>query len=329
MENNESVVLYDNVELDEYRKTFLSDFVMTEAVAQVRDLILYDCGREQCVGTKRVQKAKKPYYLFHYVCSGKGTFIQNGKKFELHAGEMFVIFPRCVVEYYPDKNAPWRYEWFSVSGRLADEFIRKSRITADSPVYQENKNSRISEYIDDLVNKYLENDTVNLGCLANLYFIFHELLENRSAGLQEARYKNSYINEALMFMKYNLSTKIYIKDIAQSLNLHPSYFVWLFTETVGVSPKQYLIEYRIKTGARLLLSGEKKIKDVAKAVGYDDPLYFSREFRKVLGVSPRDYVQGNLNVSLDAANASGGDNKTTEEDAAVLSDKAFVLPQNV
>lgn len=297
VKKRETIILNDNITLEDYRKTFLTDFVMSDAASSIQDLIVYDCGREQCVEGKWVQKAKKPYYLFHYICSGKGTFIQNGEKYEIRAGEMFVIFPKCVVEYYPDKKNPWRYEWFSVSGRLADEFIKRSNVTVDSPVIRDIKNGKIREYVDNLVNQYLEDKTVNLGCVANLYLIFHELMEKNEGEKQEEGYKNSYINEAMMFMKYNICTKIYIKDIAQSLNLHPSYFVWLFTETVGMSPKQYLIDYRIKTGARLLLSENKKVEEVAKMVGYDDPLYFSREFKKVMGVSPRDYMRGKFSLN--------------------------------
>lgn len=283
----------EEITLENYHRTFLADFAMTDAVSVMQDLIVYDCGREQCVGSKYVNKGIKPYYLFHYVRSGKGTFIQNGKRYTVQAGEMFAIFPHCVVEWFPDKKEPWLYEWFSVGGRLADSYVANSGITLDNPVVSINKSGRIQECIDEIVTHYYQSDSINLGCIANLYFIFHELIEAKARLASKVKYKNSYINEAIMFMRYNLGTKILIKDIAYSLNLNPSYFVWLFTETVGISPKQYLINYRIKIGARILRERKRKIEEVAKEVGYDDPLHFSREFKKVMGVCPRDYVRVN------------------------------------
>ena len=272
---------------------------MTDAVSSMQDLVVYDCGREQCVGTKYVRKGIKPYYLFHYVCSGKGTFIQNGKQYVVHAGEMFTIFPQCVVEYYPDKNDPWMYEWFSVGGRLADEYIEQCDITRDAPVVSVGKSSKIREYINELVLEYYQSNSIDLACVARLYLILHELIEKQRGDPSEVKYENPYINEAIMFMRYNIGTKILIKDIAHSLNLHPSYFICMFTEVVGVSPKQYLINFRIKEGAKLLRDGEHRVEEVARIVGYDDPLHFSREFKKVMGVCPKDFMRGKA-AAIDA-----------------------------
>ena len=59
-------------------------------------------------------------------------------------------------------------------------------------------------------------------------------------------------------------------------------------EIMGVSPQQYLIDLRLRNARDLLISTDLSISEVARSVGYDDPLYFSRLYRKHYGLSPRE-----------------------------------------
>lgn len=68
-----------------------------------------------------------------------------------------------------------------------------------------------------------------------------------------------------------------------------SHFSTLFKKETGYSPLDFLIRQRLQHAARLLATTQEPIASVSAAVGYEDPFYFSRSFRKIMGCSPRTY----------------------------------------
>ncbi|MEK4438762.1 AraC family transcriptional regulator [Paenibacillus sp. FSL K6-2862] len=93
-------------------------------------------------------------------------------------------------------------------------------------------------------------------------------------------YMDEHYNEALS-----------IADLAQRANISPKYFVDLFKKTYGLSAMEYLTDLRINRAKRYLKESGYKLRDIALRVGYSDEYYFSRKFKKEVGVSPSDYAK--------------------------------------
>jgi AraC-like DNA-binding protein len=77
--------------------------------------------------------------------------------------------------------------------------------------------------------------------------------------------------------------------LAATANLSVSHFCALFKHVIGFAPIDYLLHQRIQRACELLDTTEQPIKRIAGEIGFADPLYFSRVFRKVHGVSPKAY----------------------------------------
>ena len=88
----------------------------------------------------------------------------------------------------------------------------------------------------------------------------------------------------------NFTIKQYTKDCG--LNYYR--FIDTFTRHVGISPRQYIINIRMTKAKDLLMNSQYQISEVARLTGYDNPLYFSRLFKKTWGMSARDYKAHNL-----------------------------------
>lgn len=88
---------------------------------------------------------------------------------------------------------------------------------------------------------------------------------------------------------YNFSRNITIKKIADTLHLDAAYLTRKFVEKYAVAPKEYLIEKRIELAKKLLIESDAMVTEIAISVGYDDPLYFSRIFKKRESISPQIY----------------------------------------
>ena len=105
--------------------------------------------------------------------------------------------------------------------------------------------------------------------------------------------RDFYIKEALNFIEQNFQNEITIEDIAACCGLNRSYFGKIFRDALGKSPQEFLISYRMIKAAELLKLTQLSIGDIANAVGYPNQLHFSRAFKSVYNISPRDWRNQN------------------------------------
>ena len=110
--------------------------------------------------------------------------------------------------------------------------------------------------------------------------------------LKEKTYDNSIEKHVLLaenYIKSNLSKKLLIEDVANAVGVSRAYLRNIFFGLRGVSPQEFLSDERIKKAKELLDSSNLGISEIAAQVGYDDPLAFSKFFKKHVGVSPKNY----------------------------------------
>ena len=94
-------------------------------------------------------------------------------------------------------------------------------------------------------------------------------------------------------MEQNFQNDITVENIAYSCGLNRSYFGKIFRENTGKSPQEFLISYRMTKAAELLKLTKLSIADIGNAVGYPNQLHFSRAFKNVYGISPRQWRNEN------------------------------------
>src|SRR5690606_14296302 len=90
--------------------------------------------------------------------------------------------------------------------------------------------------------------------------------------------------------------EISLDGIAQIFELSPIYISKLFKEQLGVNYIAFLTECRLEKARKLMLNPEKSLKEITFEVGYQDPNYFSKVFRKMYGASPTEYRKSLLGV---------------------------------
>lgn len=86
--------------------------------------------------------------------------------------------------------------------------------------------------------------------------------------------------------------------MSASLKLDRKYLSALFKRTVGLPPQQYLLNFRIAKACELLAESSCTVGEIARSVGYQDPLLFSRMFKRVKGCSPKDYRSRHANNDI-------------------------------
>lgn len=99
--------------------------------------------------------------------------------------------------------------------------------------------------------------------------------------------QNNRIMRAVEWLKKNYEKPFRIEELAQKANMAPTTFHRHFRKVTSVSPIQYQKKLRLHEGRRLIISGDENVAEAAYTVGYESPTQFSREYKRLFGVSPR------------------------------------------
>ena len=103
------------------------------------------------------------------------------------------------------------------------------------------------------------------------------------------------IKRAKEFIKANYSKSITLEDVGREINVSPQYLSKLFKEETGENFIDYLTGIRIRIAKNLLEGDELSVKEICYSIGYSDPNYFSRIFKKIVGITPTEYKDEFLN----------------------------------
>lgn len=115
------------------------------------------------------------------------------------------------------------------------------------------------------------------------------LLSNVNEETLSFKGKEEIVESICEYMKEHFAEKISLEDIATNMYLSPIYISKIFKEQTGDSPINYLISIRLKKAASLLKNSNLSINEISSLVGYDNPYYFSKLFKKNYKISPKEY----------------------------------------
>lgn len=259
-----------------------------------RPLIVTSCGTYRLKTVKRLPtwrpKGRLDYQLL-YIVSGKGHFYFHGEDRVVYAGRMVLIQSRQEQHYeYFGEDKPEVY-WVHFTGSDVKNILRSYNIPMDDPIFYSGASSTYSYLFKEMINE-LQNCKTGYEDLLTMYLRQIFLLVQRTRQ-EERPTVSTYIQEEMEFARRyfneHYNEPISIQEYAESRNMSVCYFQRNFKQIVKHTPMQYLLTIRVNNAASLLETTDYSMAEIAAIVGYEDPLYFSRLFRKIKGVSPRDY----------------------------------------
>lgn len=228
--------------------------------------------------------AVRDYYLIHIVMTGKGYFIKDNVRYELTAGDCFLIRPMEVTVYGTDTEDPWSYYWIAFCGKNADSLARY--VFSDSVCVAKAGESAVREIIS--MFKYVSaNSTLGaLDATSKLYSVLSLLKDSVNP---DDRHVPDLTEQAIRYMEANFFRDIKISALAKELGVTRSYFSSVFTGKTGLSPYEYLIDFRIEKAKTLLENSDLNISEIAYSVGFAGIERFSSMFRGRVGINPVAY----------------------------------------
>ena len=241
------------------------------------DFNIYEYGEEQCNSGYGFGPYIRQTYFLHYVYSGKGVFRAEGREYQLRAGQMFLILPGQLTYYEADKNDPWFYRWISFDGGLCETMLHSAGLSIESPVLADNALGSAGKAIEKIVS----GGAVSHARLMSGFWDFADSLPQSKTSAPDRR-----IRRARAYIHSHYMEQLSVGEIAAAVNIDRCYLSRLFKEYEGIPPQEYLIRYRMRIAQSLLLDTDYDIAAVARLVGYEDVLNFSKRFKSRFGISP-------------------------------------------
>ena len=132
------------------------------------------------------------------------------------------------------------------------------------------------------------DEAARLAVLGNFYSLLAKLLPSLARGAKN--HIDERIYRAISYIEAHYREEIAVEALAQAASISPSRFFPLFRASMHLSPVEYIHHYRINRAIILLMSSEHySIEQISEATGFQSSAYFRRVFKKITGLSPRDY----------------------------------------
>ncbi len=242
-----------------------------------RDLGIYYIGKRVNSLNHEYLPQIKEHILLVLVNDGNAYLKSSNMPLKKH--DLLVMFPNQRVHYV--SKGLWSVQCIGLYGKNVIDMLEKVGLTPENPVTHIYLYREMEAIMKELYDTADETSLPGqLNSLSLVYEFFSVLLKN-------ANYcpKPDIVESAIRIMKYNYSQNISVSMVADSLHLNTAYFSRIFSEKMGISPKQYLLNLKIQRAKELLLANIP-ISEVAESIGFSDPCYFSRIFHQKTGLSP-------------------------------------------
>lgn len=231
-------------------------------------------------------------YQLCYITEGSGVFKSSScPSRELKSGMMFLLFPNEWHTYSPQVNSSWKQYWIGFKGVNIDLRAKNSFFKREDPIFNvgidDNIIGAFRQAIDVALNESSHFQILLAGITNYLLSLMFCLGQN------EKLYKNQTIvhkmNLARGWMHEEIEAPVSIQEIACRLGMSYSSFRKHFKDYSGISPSRYLQDIRLQHAKALLRTTEMSIKEIAYRLHFETSDYFSAQFHKKTGLSPREF----------------------------------------
>jgi len=227
------------------------------------------------------------------------------------SNRFFTVGPRSLVwidchhldTCWPDREKPWDVYWVHIDSDHADAVAEMLGI-ATNPIFPLADRTDASVAVFRSIFRLLETRPVAMeaalhAAVTGLLAILFEA--RQAAASQDARETTSghELAKVINTMRWEYQKQWTVHDLARLMNLSVPQFFRRFRRATGSTPIDWLRRERVNHAKRRLAETRDRIDAIAEAVGYSDPHYFSRDFKKLVGFTPRQYRQQEMAVHVD------------------------------
>lgn len=273
------------------------DWQSNEKSVSDEDFFVHCSGRYRLIHLEKLQ-TERPLgaanYQLIYIADGQARFIIDGELKILEKGNCVLYRPKDPQFYYYHRTEHPDVYWVHFSCKENHDFLRDMGWEAGK-VFHVGIHNNYIKLFDTIIQ---ELQLKSPYCKEQLKLLMQQLLLQMGRNrIREESLNGSYnkeVEEAIKLFNQTPEEDFTIKQYTKDRGLNYYRFIDTFTRYVGISPRQYIINIRMTMAKDLLMNSLFQISEIARLTGYENPLYFSRLFKKTWGMSPKEYKAQNL-----------------------------------
>ena len=226
-----------------------------------------------------------------YCVEGSGQAMINNNKYAVTAGEFFIVPAMLPHSYGANAEHAWTIYWMHFKGKIAESIcesiIKKINGYKGSVNYSPKRIALFEEIYSNLERGY-SNDNITYANMCFWHFIASFSFDNKF-NYTSGEIKSEVTTVAIDFMQQHLGKILSLTEIARKVNLSVSHFVAIFHKKTGFAPIEYFNHLKIQKACQYLQFTQDRINEISNHLGIQDSYYFSRLFKKLMGISPNEY----------------------------------------
>ena len=235
-------------------------------------------------------------FLF-YCVDGHGWYQIGDQRYEIGPNEFFILPQNTEHSYGSSEERPWSIYWIHFGGDSLQELNNTQAVQKYSKPFYIKNNAEVLSLFSKIYK------TLELGySIDNLLFANMCLSHYLSLFIYNSRHyavaatdKIDCVDSAILHMQEHINENISLNELSRQYNYSVSRFSNLFKKKTGYAPIDYFVQMKMQKACQQLDFTDNSIKSIAFSMGFDDPYYFSKRFRTVIGMSPKKYRSLNNN----------------------------------
>lgn len=213
----------------------------------------------------------------------------NGETYRAGPGDSILFYPGNKYSAWSDEDGCFfHFIMFSLEKGNHINILTGENLAG---IYRSEKmNARCLRFCQNHLRDYFGKNTTSMKFYSFCFDFLADLLDPPECTIHF--FADNQTNEDLLihriadYMNDHFAADVRIRDIAREVGMSEKYFIRYFRKNFNISPKQYMIELRMKFALELLMNTEVSIAEIAEKLGYSDPYSFSKAFRKFYNDSP-------------------------------------------
>lgn len=235
-------------------------------------------------------------FVFIYCTEGEGWLELDDRHQKIRANQFFML-PKGEAHRYGASNySPWSIYWMHFEGTMAKDVFARYKMNISPNDIFPFENERIELF--DQIYKIFQSDYVEPSLeYANILalnfigaFVFGDIYRST-----DAHARDNLVDAIIDFLTDNLDKSFTSHEIADEFNYSTSYLFSLFKKRTGYAIIHFFNLKKTQKACEYLKYTDMSVKEISFSMGFQDPLYFSRLFKKNMGMSPRAYKKAQLN----------------------------------
>lgn len=264
-----------------------SEFFIASEECRDTDIFnhLVMCGQYHCIDGYVIDRLFYDCIFIAYIDQGAMDIDYEGSHYTALKGD--VVFMDLKTPHSYGAAGSLDFSWLHIKGTICNNIYEHYRSKNGIIIHDYTCND-IKTNIRFILSSFKTGQMLSKTDLSSA--IYKTLISSLSAENNSTASKSTRVSTvAIEYMKYNLSSKINLIDIADSVHMSKYHFIRVFKNNTGYSPYEYLQKLRMDTAKHLLQTTDKTIGEISNAVGYQSEMGFTSAFSEKVGISPGRY----------------------------------------